>query len=124
MLHSRVNKALSGYYKVSRTMVLLGCSPDELRVHLEEQFAPDMTWENYSHKGWHVDHIRPCASFDLTDPEQQRQCFHYTNLQPLWAIDNLRKNSYWNGRKYEHSENRSTTPAECITALGSVPALG
>jgi hypothetical protein len=50
-----------------------------------------MSWGNYGLHGWHVDHIIPCASFDLTDPEQQRQCFHYTNLQPLWAEDNLRK---------------------------------
>jgi hypothetical protein len=48
-----------------------------------------MTREN--HGLWHVDHIRPCASFDLTDPEQQAICFHYTNLQPLWAIDNIKK---------------------------------
>ena len=55
-----------------------------------------MTWDNWQHDGWHIDHIRPCASFDLADLEQQRQCFHYTNLQPLWAADNIRK-----GAKYE-----------------------
>ena len=48
-----------------------------------------MTKENYGE--WHVDHIKPCASFDLTDPEQQAICFHYTNLQPLWAVDNIKK---------------------------------
>ena len=56
-----------------------------------------MSWDNHGYDGWHVDHIRPCASFDLTDEEQVRKCFHYTNLQPLWAKDNLRKGSEWNG---------------------------
>jgi hypothetical protein len=49
-----------------------------------------MTWENYG-PVWHVDHIRPCASFDLTDPAQQRECFHFSNLQPLFAAENLAK---------------------------------
>ena len=48
-----------------------------------------MTKENYGL--WHVDHIIPCASFDLTDPKQQKICFHWSNLQPLKAIDNLKK---------------------------------
>ena len=58
-----------------------------------------MSWDNYGIHGWHIDHIRPCASFDLTDPEQQRQCFHYPNLQPLWAFDNLSKNDGWEAAK-------------------------
>lgn len=70
---------------------LCGCTPAELQSYLEAQFLPGMTWDNWTIDGWHVDHIRPCASFDLTDPEQQRACFHYTNLQPLWWEDNLRK---------------------------------
>ena len=48
-----------------------------------------MTRKNYGL--WHVDHIKPCFSFDLTDPEQQKICFHYTNLQPLWALENIKK---------------------------------
>ncbi len=73
------------------TAQLIGCSIPELMAHLEKQFLPDMTWENRSH--WHIDHKRPCASFDLTDPQQQRICFHYTNLRPLWAVDNIRKSA-------------------------------
>ena len=70
---------------------LLGCSIEVARFHLECQFTKGMSWDNYGYNGWHIDHIRPCASFDLTDSEQQKQCFHYTNLQPLWAEDNLKK---------------------------------
>ena len=75
----------------SSTVDFIGCSIDELKLHLEKQFADGMNWENYGYHGWHVDHIRPCCSFDLTDPEQQKECFHYTNLQPLWAKDNMSK---------------------------------
>lgn len=74
---------------------LVGCSAADLMRHLEAQFTNGMSWENYGKHGWHVDHIRPCASFDLTDSEQQRQCFHYTNLQPLWATDNIKKGAKW-----------------------------
>jgi hypothetical protein len=77
--------------KAHKTNALIGCTVEELMQHLERQFLPGMTWDNHGHHGWHIDHIRPCASFDLTDPEQQRQCFHYSNLQPLWAIDNIKK---------------------------------
>jgi len=74
-----------------KTKNLVGCSFEHLKKHLESQFQPKMSWNNYGKLGWHVDHIIPCASFDLTDPEQQKKCFNYTNLQPLWARDNLRK---------------------------------
>ena len=62
-----------------------------------------MTWENYPE--WEIDHIRPMASFDLTDPEQQRQCCHYSNLQPMWSEENWSKNSWYEGIKY----NKKTT---------------
>ena len=75
--------------RMQRSAALLGCTYQELLKHLESQFQDGMSWDNYGE--WHIDHIRPCASFDLLDPEQQAQCFHYTNLQPLWAEDNLRK---------------------------------
>lgn len=50
-----------------------------------------MSWENYGIRGWHIDHIKPCASFDLSIIEEQKECFHYTNLQPLWWHENLAK---------------------------------
>lgn len=87
----RIRRALNGKMKSATTNKLLGCSSEYLKRYLEELFSEGMTWENYGE--WHIDHIRPCSSFDLTDPEQQRACFHYTNLQPLWAKDNLKKNN-------------------------------
>lgn len=69
----------------------MGCSTETLKLHLEKQFKPGMTWGNHGVKGWHIDHIKPCASFDLTKPDDQLKCFHYTNLQPLWWHENLSK---------------------------------
>jgi hypothetical protein len=98
-----LSRRIIDYINKSGSSVLdfIGCSIDDLKIHLEKQFVDGMSWENYGRYGWHVDHIRPCCSFDLTDPEQQRECFHYTNLQPLWAKDNLSK-----GGRYEfpHSD--------------------
>ena len=88
-LRSRVWSALKGASKSAPTMELIGCSIDKLWNHLESKFEPWMTWDNYGE--WHLDHIKPCASFDLTCPVQQLACFHYTNLQPLSATDNLSK---------------------------------
>lgn len=79
--------------KSAHTMELIGCDIPSLRAHLESLFTPGMSWENYGE--WHIDHKRPCASFDLRIPEQQRECFHYTNLQPLWGPDNLAKGDNW-----------------------------
>jgi hypothetical protein len=90
-IRSRIWLALKSLGKSNRTINLIGCSVLELKIHLEKLFLPGMTWENYGLKGWHVDHIIPCAIFDLTNPEHQKICFHYTNLQPLWWLDNLRK---------------------------------
>ena len=95
VLRNRLKDALNGVQKADTTRQLVGCTWEELVAHIAKQFLPGMTWDNYSYETWHIDHIRPCASFDLTDPEQQRQCFHYTNLQPLWATDNLQKSDKW-----------------------------
>jgi len=77
--------------KHGNTMDLTGCTTKDLIIHLSSKFTEGMTLENYGE--WHIDHIKPCVSFNLEDPEEQRKCFHWTNLQPLWAIDNLRKGS-------------------------------
>lgn len=81
--------------KCARTIELLGCSIEFLMQYLEDRFKDGMSWDNYGLRGWHIDHIRPVASFDMTKPEDQRACFHYTNLQPLWWRDNLSKNDKW-----------------------------
>jgi len=90
-LSKRVFSALirAGVRKSLRTMELVGCSPEFLRKHLERRFQRGMTWLNFGQ--WQIDHIRPCASFDLRNEDQQRECFHYTNLQPLWASQNYKK---------------------------------
>lgn len=72
----------------------IGCSTKELKEYIEAKFQPNMTWDNYGK--WHIDHIKPCSSFNLTEPEEQKACFHYTNLQPLWAEDNLKKSNKLN----------------------------
>jgi len=92
-LRSRLRCALkaNGTSKTLHTIDLLGCSPKELVEHLEKQFQDGMTWENHGKDGWEIDHIKPCASFNLIDEEEQRLCFHYTNLQPLWAKENQMK---------------------------------
>lgn len=88
--YSRINRVLKGIAKSSRTLDLIGCSIEELWVHLETQFQPGMTRKNHGPE-WHIDHIIPCIRFDFTYPEQQKKCFHYSNLQPLWKSDNLSK---------------------------------
>lgn len=91
LLRGRTRRAISsaGGKKQSTTMKLTGIDSDGLVRWLEGQFVDGMSWEN--HGEWHVDHIIPCAAFDLTDADQQRVCFHYTNLRPLWGAENLVK---------------------------------
>ena len=93
ILRARVVMALrrQGVRKSTRTKELIGCSIATLKTHLESQFKDGMSWENHAKKGWHIDHIKPCASFDFTDIKQQKECFHYTNLQPLWCNENWKK---------------------------------
>lgn len=93
-LRKRVWDALNGKSKSARTLELLDMELPEFRVYIQGQFRPGMTWENYG-PAWHIDHVRPCASFDLSDSTQQRECFYWSNLQPLFAKENLEK-----GAKY------------------------
>ena len=90
-LRIRVHRALKRISKTGHTLELLGCSISQLIKHLEEQFKKGMTWKNYGK--WHVDHIKPLSSFDLTNPKQQKLACNYKNLQPLWAKENLRKSN-------------------------------
>jgi len=98
-LRGRIRMAIihSKGKKYSSSVDLLGCDIDTARRHLESLWTEGMSWENYGQpsenyfEGWHIDHIIPCANFDLTKLSEQKKCFHYTNLQPLWALDNLSK---------------------------------
>jgi hypothetical protein len=90
-LRSRLRIAIKNHKKNGTTKELIGCDIGYLKDYLEQKFVEGMTWDNYGKNGWHIDHIMPCSSFDLSNPEEQRKCFHYTNLQPLWAKDNISK---------------------------------
>lgn len=84
-IRTRLNKAVRG--KSAREN--LGCSIPEFKAHLEEQFEQGMTWENYGK--WEIDHILPLSSFNLENPEELKKACHYSNMQPLWKADNIRK---------------------------------
>jgi hypothetical protein len=94
-LRNRIWYALKRNIKSVRTIQLVGCSIENLKKHLENQFKIGMNWSNYGK--WHIDHIIPCASFDMSKEIEQKKCFHYTNLQPLWAIENLIKHDKYKG---------------------------
>ena len=100
LLYSRLGAVLKGFAKTDHTINLLGCTVAHIKAHLESLWLPGMNWKNHgtyrvNHPmTWHVDHILPCAAFDLTKPEEQRKCFHWTNLQPLWADQNMAKRAF------------------------------
>lgn len=92
-LHQALKQRASGRdwradCKVGR---VIGCTKLEFVAHIEAQFQPGMSWTNYGRGGWELDHIEPCARFDLTDDEQVKRCFHFSNLRPLWRADNARR---------------------------------
>lgn len=82
----RIRQALKGQ-KSKTTESLVGCTFESLKAHIESQFKPGMTWDNYGE--WHVDHVIPFAT--TNDINKLEQLCHYTNLQPLWALENLKK---------------------------------
>ncbi len=100
LLSTRINELLKtvNSRKSSSSRKLLGCSVEFFKEYIESKFTKGMTWENRGIYGWHLDHINPCSSFDLTDPEQQKICFHYTNYQPLWSTTEI-------AMKYGEDEN-------------------
>lgn len=90
-LRSRLRSALKREYRSGLAIECLGCSIEEFKIYLESKFEEGMTWSNNTKYGWHIDHIQPLDGFDLTDQDQLKKACHYTNLQPLWAEDNLSK---------------------------------
>lgn len=97
-IRNRIRLAMKDNSKTSPTQKLIGCTITKLKYHLQAQFKSGMTWDNYGRTGWHIDHIRPCSLFDLSLKSEQRKCFHWTNLQPLWHTDNLRKSNHYPGQ--------------------------
>ena len=95
LVRGRLGKAISREQKVGSAVHDLGCTLEELKIHLENQFKEGMTWDNWKPDGWHIDHIKPLSKFDLTDPVQFKEAVHYTNLQPLWWNENLEKSDKW-----------------------------
>jgi len=97
-LNSILYEALKNNSKSEKVKELLGCTSGELKQHLEDQFQSGMSWENYGNgrDGWEVDHIKPYSLFDMSKESKQRECFHYTNLQPMLIGDNRKKQA-----KYE-----------------------
>ena len=95
-MRRRIRTALkkNGGKKTKRTMKLVGCTAEQLKQYIEKQFKPGMSWEQRD--SFHIDHIIPCASFDLTKLSEQKKCFHYTNLQPLYPIENIKKGAKLN----------------------------
>lgn len=91
LLRIRLNNVIKGNFKSGSAIQALGCTLQELKEHLEKQFKEGMTWDNWTINGWHIDHIKPLSKFDLTDRVQLLEACHYTNLQPLWASDNINK---------------------------------
>ncbi len=103
LLRRRFSKALKSQNTKKNTHILelTSCSMEFLRDYLSQQFEKGMTWKN--HGDWHIDHRKPCRSFDLTKKEEQRKCFHYTNLQPLWRSENLQKRDTFNEATFEYT---------------------
>lgn len=90
-LRSRLRTAIKNEFKIGSAIKDLGCSIIELKSYLESKFLSGMSWDNYGLEGWHIDHVKPLSAFDLSDRKQMLEACHYTNLQPLWAKDNLSK---------------------------------
>jgi len=91
ILRSRLSHAVRKNIKNGSAVRDLGCSLEYLKKFIESKFKPGMSWENYGHDVWHIDHIVPLSNFNLSDAEELKKACHYTNLQPLWSIDNLAK---------------------------------
>lgn len=106
-VRKRLKKQLDKGFKIGQTSVMLGCSLIEFKAYIEAQFYADMTWDNYG-SYWHIDHIKPVCSFDLTDEEQTRAACHYSNLRPLWAEDNIKKAKYDKKQRYVSDEIKSS----------------
>jgi hypothetical protein len=92
-----IRRAGCGQTLTGSNLRYLGCTAHEACDHLESLFKDGMTWENYGRGGWEIDHVIPLAMFNLQDEDDRKRAFHYTNIQPLWAEENRKKNRHWVG---------------------------
>lgn len=88
-IKARIRKLLRSYTKTNKTRFLLGCTSEFIKKYIEDLFLPGMSWDNYGE--WQLDHIVPCNYFDLSNELEQKICFNYRNLRPLWTFDNISK---------------------------------
>ena len=91
ILRARLYASVSGKQKAGSAVRELGCTVEEFKNYIESLFSDGMTWENWAYKGWHIDHIKPLSLFDLEDREQFLLACHYTNMQPMWSMENHKK---------------------------------
>lgn len=93
LCRARIKDVIKGFYKSDKTAKLIMCSIPEFKLHIEKQWLPGMSWENWGFgiDKWVIDHIIPCSFFDMSDAVEQHMCFRWQNLQPLWWKDNLLK---------------------------------
>jgi len=90
-IHRGIRALLAGEYRAKKVLSLLGCSEEYFRYYIEMLFKSGMTWKNRGLGGWEVDCKIPCVCFDLASLDDQKKCFHYSNLQPLWRNENSKK---------------------------------
>lgn len=93
ILRSRFSNSFLKNAKSGSAVKDLGCSIEELKIYLEKQFLGGMNWDNHTRNGWHIDHIIPISKFDLSKREEFLKACNYSNLQPLWSEDNLKKSN-------------------------------
>lgn len=110
LIAMRMRSMISEYakHKTDKTFKMLGYSTIELVNHLEKKFTEGMSWDNYGRGGWHIDHIRPLASFNKEDSNWLSIAFSLDNLQPLYESENCSKGSLYNGIRYNNNNNKST----------------
>jgi hypothetical protein len=109
----RIYRAMNGLIRADKMDNLIACTASDLKKHIESQFHNGMSWENRGNTGWHVDHILPCKTFDLRIEREQRICFHWLNLQPMWYYENCSKQD---SLPENHIEIRKKIEAEIDSA--------
>ena len=92
-LYRRIKVYLKKGHKKSFFDETVGCSVEFYIKYIEEKFKENMSWKNYGKNGWEFDHVKPQSSFDLTNQEEIKKCYNYTNTQPLWKKENSKKNA-------------------------------